>query len=145
MVTPAQIEQAVLDAILEQLRPEGWRQSLYPFDVQPVLDSNQVIHRSLAVAAVRSTALDSRQPRGFGAPTQTLVAVRFTWRIPEGGEHRARQEALDAELAVVAAVMQTRLDVRWVGSPRRQALSPEHMLIETQFEITHVYPLQACS
>lgn len=140
-MTPAQIEQAVLDAILGRLRPDGWRQSLYPYEALPRLDTQHVIHRSLAVAAIRTTALDARQPRGIGAPATTTVGARYVWLIPEGGEHKARQAALDAELQVVDAVMQTRLDVRWLGTPQRVALSDEHMLIETQFEISHLYPL----
>lgn len=140
-MTPAQIEQTVADAILGRFDDQGWKHTFYPYEALPRLESWDDMHRCFAVAATRSTAIDARQPRSIGAPTMTTVGVRFFWLIREGAEHKDRRAALDAEVQLVNAVMQTRLDVRWAGTTQRVAVSEEHLLIETQFEITHIYPL----
>jgi hypothetical protein len=149
MLSPATIRQAVASAVAMQLGPSGWRESRLHFALfpgPPDGDGRPIQHLAYAVGLTRS--VDPRtdmQRTALGTTCRTFGAVKFTHRLKADAQVADGDDALDAELALSAAIMTARasqLIIRREGVPTRRVIADgTYYLGEIGFSVLHTYAL----
>jgi hypothetical protein len=123
-VRPSVVRQRVAAAITAALGASNWQEASDPNDTFGQSDGDR-LDKSFAVGAVSTSATADRQTLAGGALVQTQVRVKFAIMVPAHDQVIGYDAGLDAEAAVLAAVMAARqsvaLDVRYDGSERSVA------------------------
>ena len=82
----------------------GWTESRWTYDLFP-LDTSSLAHHAYAVGVPSSTPVDRDRQRRAGALMVTSVAVRWLHRVRADRQVADYDDALDAELDLMAAIM----------------------------------------
>ncbi len=121
-IDPSAIRQRIAAAISSTLGPaykeSRWAPPLFP-DGPAAQDTRHLAHKGYSVyLSTTDEARDGRQARGgVGEYVRTNVHVSFGWRLRADNQVADYDDALDAEKAVIAAVLSVTpnpsLRVRW--------------------------------
>lgn len=105
-MTPSEVVEAVAAQIDTDLAAAGWTRSRYPIGTFPG-DGRKPQHKSYSVGLSNTdpNGLD-RQKHG-AVLVQTVVLVRFSWRVRASNQVVDYGEALDGEVALVKATKAT--------------------------------------
>ncbi len=121
-------------------------ESSAPYGVFP-RDPSSVLHKRFAVGCPRTSPLASRQKPAEGVLCRTDVLVSFAHRIKPKDQITSYDDSLDAEAAIVAAVMAdtgtlTELQLSYNGATSR-AVDPsgEWFTGEVAFSSLHILAL----
>lgn len=151
MLNPSDIHRRVQAAIAGAL--DGWYPSRHSYeDLPSVPDGAEVSHQSYAVALPSSEWQPGRQPRSRteGQHTGTELRVRWLYRIRVEARDTDYRAALDAELALLRAILATgedrELRVQLAGPASRRDLTSATgpmLLGELDFTVYHQIALVA--
>lgn len=140
------IRTRIATRVTAALGASGWRVSRYTYDQFPG-DTRLIEHLDFAVGVLRSDVepLDRRR-RSVGAQVETAVAIKYTHRIRPDAAVADYDAALDAEQALVQAILGVSLadmTMRWTGAPSRSLVADGTLFLgEVTFVVRHGYALQ---
>jgi hypothetical protein len=147
-LSPSAIRQRVetaLVAALGALVPVG-RKSSTTYDRFPMGDALDRTSHSFAVGLPRSASLPVRQLQAAGQiPTESSLGVRWTWLVKVDDQVASYDAALDRELVIVNAVLDT-VGNRgpapvWLSADRKIIGDGTFLLGELLFTVFHGYPV----
>lgn len=125
----------------------AWRESAYPFDRFPGLmgDTRDVEHHAFAVGILTPTTPMPGPQRPPGFVVETPVGVRWTSRVTGDGALDDYDAALDDEVAIVRAVLDTEptqaFNIRLTSIATRRVLADVPLYLgEARFLVQHHYP-----
>jgi len=125
VLSVSDVRRRVQDRINTALSPQGWRPSRFVPDLFGK-DTDQIAPRVFSVGVGTSTPIGDRQRVAVGTVVETLLSVRFAWRIRADAQLTDYDAALDAEEDLLAAVMSTslvNLHIRLDSIPTRTVFS----------------------
>lgn len=152
-LTVRQVRGNIAAAITSALGAGGWKESRTNYDLFPQ-DARDTAHKSFAVGVPSSApaALDRQNNRGGtterGAVTTTVAGVRFCFRLRADAQVADYDDALTAEAALIAAVLeleaQAGMSIRLLRVPLRTGAAGDGtaFLGQLDFEILHRMPLE---
>lgn len=148
MTTPlpvSTVRSRMADAITTTLT--DYKISRHSYDDFPRADTRQIVHRSFALGML-STApepVDVRQRLDKGSMVHTFVGVRVAYRIKADATVADIDAAMDAEQAVIQAVMTTNrsggLTTRLEGVDSRRVVGQTIHISDIRFRLTHRFAL----
>ncbi len=143
---PSEIRQRVSAAVVAAL--PAWKASRYAYPMFPGNDAGLIEPRSFSVGVTSSAVVDQdgRQIPTRGALTETVASVRFTLRVRADASVADFDAALDAEVALVAAVLaldrDPEMDMRYRDTAARAITGDGTVYLgEIRFTVRHMYPL----
>lgn len=102
------VRQRVQLTIASALSGDGWRPSRFVPELF-ARDSDQISPRMYSVGVQSTRPIGDRQRATVGTVVETMVVVRFAWRLRADAQVADYDAALDAEAEVLEAVMATPL------------------------------------
>ena len=106
---------------------------------------NTLGHLGFSVEMSATNAANERQRRSVGCYVESLVRVRFAYRIRPHDVVLDYGNALDKEQEVIGAVMardfNRAIEIRFVRSSRRAPDSQEYIISEMEFSALHTFTL----
>ena len=142
-LAPSEIRQRIAAAIRTL---DGWTESRWVYDLYP-LETSSLAHRSYAVGVSSSTPVDrDRQRRAVGVLMSSSVSVRWLHRVRADRQVADYDDALDSELALMAAIAKIDndpdLSLRLDSIPSRSIVGDgTYLLGELSFIVLHRYSL----
>ena len=101
----------------------GWTLSRYVYDLFGA-DARSIAHKNFVAGVVSTAPKGGRQRLTEGAYVESLAVLRYSYRIRTDAQVSDYDAALDAQGALIAAVMgsidQAALQIRFSGVPLRQ-------------------------
>ena len=126
----------------------AWNASPVPFALHGPDDVPDAVPRSKAhlsfAIGLESLGSDDRQKLANGAHTTTIATVRFFARFTPADGITSEDAGLDAEHALIKAVVATATDfqILWSSSTRSMVSTGEWFVHEVAFTAYHRLPLQ---
>ena len=106
---------------------------------------NTLGHLGFSVEMSATNGANERQRRSVGCYVESLVRVRFAYRIRPHDVVLDYGNALDKEQEVIGAVMardfNRAIEIRFVRSSRRAPDSQEYIISEMEFSALHTFTL----
>ena len=144
VLSVADVRRRVQDRINTVLSPQGWRPSRFVPDLFGQ-DTDQIAPRVFSVGVGPSHPIGDRQRIPVGTVVQTMLNVRFVWRIRGDAQLDDYDMALDAEEDLLAAVIGTSLvdlHIRLDSIPTRTVFADGNWFLgELVFRTEHRLPL----
>jgi hypothetical protein len=144
-VSLSEIRTRITSAITTPL--SDYRISRHSYDDFPTADTRQIVHQSFAIG-FPSTApeeLDVRQRLSKGSMVDTAVVLRVAYRLKADDTVPDTDLALDAEHAVIKAVMTTDrsdgLTTRFEGVEQRRVIAKTIHMSDIRFRLIHRFAL----
>ncbi len=143
LLPPSDIRKLVADKILEAMGADGWKQSIHPHPAFPGFDTSKIEAKAFAVGVQSTRPLKSRQD-GY-VLVESSVSVRYSRALKATLQVASFDEAMDAELKIVAAVSSISspdADVTLLDIPTRTTVADGTVYLgEIRFVARTVYPL----
>lgn len=144
-VSVSSIRQLVATALATELSASDWRESDDPYDLFGFGgDGEGRGHLGYAVGVPLTTALNDRQPLDEGAYSDTSLRIKWAYNLSVHDQIVAYDQALDAERAILAAVMTVRRSTGLslvFGSAIRTVDAEGWMMGEISLRALHNLPL----
>ena len=102
------VRQRVQDRINSALSGQGWRPSRYVPELF-AMDTDQIAPRMFSVGVMSTRPIGDRQRLSAGTVVETMLTVRFCWRLRGDSQLTDYGAALDAEEDLLVACMSTSL------------------------------------
>jgi hypothetical protein len=142
-ISVSQIRAAIASQISTALGDSGFSESLIPPEYFG-RNENSVAHKRFGVQVSISNAFPERQRRAVGVMMETVVNVKFAYRLrPKDAYPTDYDLALDTEGSVIAAVLNSYqtirpgVEIRFARSVRDITDSMEYMLFDLEFTTYH--------
>jgi hypothetical protein len=110
-------------------------------------NENSVAHKRFAVQMSISNAMLERQRRSIGVMMESIVRVKFAYRLrPKDAYPTDYDLAMDTEQLVINAVIasyasiQSSVEIRYTRTVRDITDSTEYMLFDIEFNAYHTIP-----
>ena len=102
------VRKRVQDQITTSLSAQGWRVSRFVPELF-ARDTDQIAPRMFSVGVLSTRPIGDRQRVTTGTVVETMLSVRFCWRLRADNQVQDYDSGLDAEEDLCAAVMSTSL------------------------------------
>jgi len=110
-------------------------------------NENSVAHKRFAVQMSTSNAMPERQRRSIGVMMESIVRVKFSYRLrPKDAYPTDYDAAMDTEQDVINAIIASyasvrpEVEIRYARTVRDITDSTEYMLFDIEFTAYHTIP-----
>lgn len=147
-LTLSEIRERITDHLTARLGPDGWQAVPVAFDNFPdeLTQHQEALGFTVGVLSSSPIAQDPRQRASRGVVVATVVGVRYASIVRADYQLQDYDRALDAEQALVAAMLATPKDyemhVRFRESTQRTITGDGSVFVgDVRFEVLHTYGL----